>query len=177
MFINASHEGINAKPNKDVRAFVMKSARNKRSWSTRPRSPNQPANDATVEQQSSSSSQAIESTTQQNPPAECWRLQTGPATPSLAGFSIPSPISNYGSESSFFSNIRGTKRGSATPSTQYTDLSSDREIEEEWNPPKRLQRHEKELQISLPQPLAFGNALAIPMNAQKEQLLQQCKLT
>jgi hypothetical protein len=39
MFINSSNGGINAKPDKVVRSFVMKSARNKKSWSTRPKSP------------------------------------------------------------------------------------------------------------------------------------------
>ena len=39
MFIDSSNGGINAKPNKAVRSFVMKSARTKKSWSTRPKSP------------------------------------------------------------------------------------------------------------------------------------------
>jgi hypothetical protein len=39
MFIDSSNGGVNAKPDKVVRSFVMKSARNKKSWSTRPRSP------------------------------------------------------------------------------------------------------------------------------------------
>jgi len=39
MFINSSNGGVNAKPDKVVRSFVMKSARNKKPWSTRPRSP------------------------------------------------------------------------------------------------------------------------------------------
>lgn len=37
MFIDSSNGGVNAKPDKDVRSFVMKRARNKRAWSTRPR--------------------------------------------------------------------------------------------------------------------------------------------
>ncbi|KAF7566464.1 Fungal-trans-2 domain containing protein [Pyrenophora tritici-repentis] len=39
MFIDSSNGGINAKPDKVVRSFVMKSARNKKPWSTRPKSP------------------------------------------------------------------------------------------------------------------------------------------
>jgi hypothetical protein len=39
MFIDSSNGGVNAKPDKVVRSFVMKSARNKKSWSTRPKSP------------------------------------------------------------------------------------------------------------------------------------------
>lgn len=39
MFIDSSNGGINAKPDRLVRSFVMKSARNKKPWSTRPRSP------------------------------------------------------------------------------------------------------------------------------------------
>ncbi len=39
MFIDSSNGGVNAKPDKVVRSFVMKSARNRKSWSTRPRSP------------------------------------------------------------------------------------------------------------------------------------------
>jgi hypothetical protein len=39
MFIDSSNGGVNAKPDKIVRSFVMKSARNKKPWSTRPRSP------------------------------------------------------------------------------------------------------------------------------------------
>ncbi|KAF1842458.1 uncharacterized protein K460DRAFT_359066 [Cucurbitaria berberidis CBS 394.84] len=38
MFIDSSNGGINAKPDREVRSFVMKSARNKKPWSTRPRS-------------------------------------------------------------------------------------------------------------------------------------------
>ncbi|EFQ88135.1 hypothetical protein PTT_16130 [Pyrenophora teres f. teres 0-1] len=38
MFIDSSKGGVNAKPDKVVRSFVMKSARNKKSWSTRPKS-------------------------------------------------------------------------------------------------------------------------------------------
>jgi hypothetical protein len=37
MFIDSSNGGVNAKPDKVVRSFVMKSARNKKSWSTRPK--------------------------------------------------------------------------------------------------------------------------------------------
>jgi len=36
MFIDSSNGGVNAKPDKDVRSFVMKSARNKKAWSTKP---------------------------------------------------------------------------------------------------------------------------------------------
>ncbi|KAH7077971.1 hypothetical protein BKA63DRAFT_276020 [Paraphoma chrysanthemicola] len=39
MFIDSSNGGVNAKPDKVVRSFVMKSARNKKSWSTRPKCP------------------------------------------------------------------------------------------------------------------------------------------
>ncbi|KAF2852330.1 hypothetical protein T440DRAFT_488401 [Plenodomus tracheiphilus IPT5] len=39
MFIDASNGGVNAKPDKLVRSFVMKSARNKKPWSTKPKSP------------------------------------------------------------------------------------------------------------------------------------------
>ncbi|KAF2025257.1 hypothetical protein EK21DRAFT_104070 [Setomelanomma holmii] len=38
MFIDSSNGGINAKPDKVVRSFVMKSARHKKIWSTRPKS-------------------------------------------------------------------------------------------------------------------------------------------
>ncbi|OSS50727.1 hypothetical protein B5807_04500 [Epicoccum nigrum] len=39
MFIDSSNGGVNAKPDKVVRSFVMKSARTRRNWSTRPKSP------------------------------------------------------------------------------------------------------------------------------------------
>jgi hypothetical protein len=39
MFIDSSNGGVNAKPDRTVRSFVMKSARNRKTWSTRPRSP------------------------------------------------------------------------------------------------------------------------------------------
>lgn len=39
MFIDSSNGGVNAKPDRVVRSFVMKSARNKKTWSTRPKSP------------------------------------------------------------------------------------------------------------------------------------------
>lgn len=37
MFIDSSNGGGNAKPDKTVRSFVMKSARNRKNWSTRPK--------------------------------------------------------------------------------------------------------------------------------------------
>ncbi|KAH7088523.1 hypothetical protein FB567DRAFT_620959 [Paraphoma chrysanthemicola] len=40
MFIDSSNGGVNAKPDRVVRSFVMKSARNKKSWSTRPKCAN-----------------------------------------------------------------------------------------------------------------------------------------
>lgn len=39
MFIDSSNGGVNAKPDRKVRSFVMKSARNRKTWSTRPKSP------------------------------------------------------------------------------------------------------------------------------------------
>ena len=39
MFIDSSNGGVNAKPDRVVRSFVMKSARTRRKWSTRPKSP------------------------------------------------------------------------------------------------------------------------------------------
>lgn len=39
MFIDSTSHGVNAKPDKAVRSFVMKSARNKKTWSTRQKSP------------------------------------------------------------------------------------------------------------------------------------------
>jgi hypothetical protein len=39
IFIDSSNSGVNGKPDKVVRSFVMKSARNKKPWSTRPTSP------------------------------------------------------------------------------------------------------------------------------------------
>ncbi|KZM27189.1 hypothetical protein ST47_g1657 [Ascochyta rabiei] len=39
MFIDSSNGGVNAKPDRVVRSFVMKSVRNKKTWSTRPKSP------------------------------------------------------------------------------------------------------------------------------------------
>lgn len=39
MFIDSSNGGVNAKPDRVVRSFVMKSARTRRNWSTRPKSP------------------------------------------------------------------------------------------------------------------------------------------
>jgi hypothetical protein len=39
MFIDSTSQGVNAKPDKAVRSFVMKSARSKKPWSTRQKSP------------------------------------------------------------------------------------------------------------------------------------------
>ncbi|KAJ4305066.1 hypothetical protein N0V90_000596 [Kalmusia sp. IMI 367209] len=36
MFIDSSEKGVNSKPDRNVRSFVMKSARSKKPWSTRP---------------------------------------------------------------------------------------------------------------------------------------------
>jgi hypothetical protein len=46
MFIDSTDHGVNAKPDKAVRSFVMKSARSKKPWSTRQKSPKTEANDS-----------------------------------------------------------------------------------------------------------------------------------
>jgi hypothetical protein len=60
MFIDSSNGGVNAKPDKVVRSFVMKSARNKKSWSTRPRSPKtSSSSNAKTNQRSSSRKRSV----------------------------------------------------------------------------------------------------------------------
>jgi hypothetical protein len=54
MFIDSSNGGVNAKPDKTVRSFVMKSARNRKTWSTRPRSPRADLSSDTKSRQQSS---------------------------------------------------------------------------------------------------------------------------
>jgi len=46
MFIDSTSHGVNAKPDKAVRSFVMKSARSKKPWSTRQKSPKEDAGPA-----------------------------------------------------------------------------------------------------------------------------------
>lgn len=59
MFIDSSNGGVNAKPDRVVRSFVMKSARNKKTWSTRPKSPKEEvAVEAGLQQQPHGISQA-----------------------------------------------------------------------------------------------------------------------
>jgi hypothetical protein len=45
MFIDSTSHGVNAKPDKAVRSFVMKSARSKKPWSTRQKSPKEADSD------------------------------------------------------------------------------------------------------------------------------------
>jgi hypothetical protein len=58
MFIDASNGGVNAKPDKEVRSFVMESARKRKPWSTRTKTPK--AESPAAEQCSSSPSNDAE---------------------------------------------------------------------------------------------------------------------
>ncbi|KAH9877458.1 hypothetical protein IAQ61_002825 [Plenodomus lingam] len=81
MFIDASNGGINAKPDKVVRSFVMKSARNKKPWSTKPRN--------------QASENGITETSLQGLPCQpksCTKLmQTGGSNPQQQCYNSPIP--------------------------------------------------------------------------------------
>ncbi|KAH7380672.1 hypothetical protein BKA66DRAFT_442215 [Pyrenochaeta sp. MPI-SDFR-AT-0127] len=104
MFIDSSNGGINAKPDRVVRSFVMKSARNRKPWSTRPKSPKiETSTSARPRRRSSSGSQTSDGQNQIigcSPRLECniykapWKRQS---VTSLSSSRSNSVFSNYSS--------------------------------------------------------------------------------
>ncbi|KAI8936978.1 hypothetical protein NX059_006205 [Plenodomus lindquistii] len=101
MFIDASNGGINAKPDKVVRSFVMKSARNKKTWSTKPRSPvfERPVMESSSKWPSPRPGNSTKSTqnSDQSSPSEC---DTSPASRDQSVVPSPSITSAVSSQNS-----------------------------------------------------------------------------
>lgn len=118
MFIDASNGGVNAKPDRVVRSFVMKSARNKKTWSTRPKNPKptRPLREKPRHRSSSrtnGSHEEVNESTPCGPVLECdtdtrswdqWRMTSPKSSRSDSVFSVHSSNWAYESPSSIYAS-------------------------------------------------------------------------
>lgn len=111
MFIDSSNGGVNAKPDRVVRSFVMKSARNKKTWSTRPKSPKE---EELIETLHSGSVQQIDVQQDQTFAVETWNSQNYRKDSVWDGSSLASPASSR--NGSIFSAYSSTRTCDSPPS-------------------------------------------------------------
>ncbi|KAF1836177.1 hypothetical protein BDW02DRAFT_494191 [Decorospora gaudefroyi] len=121
MFIDSSNGGINAKPDKVVRSFVMKSARNKKPWSTRPKSPKTESS-VTAKSRRQSSSRTSSKIGELQISTCSSRLECDTFTAQWENWTLTSPSST--SDSVFSSN---SSNGAVceSPASTYTSPSAE----------------------------------------------------
>lgn len=173
MFIDSSNGGINAKPDRVVRSFVMKSARSRKPWSTRPKSPK--IETSTSEKPRRRSSSRIQNSTRQHQPIgaspalECdiytapWRKQ--PVT-SLSSSRSNSVYSNY---SSHWASESPVSTYTTSPCAEY-DHSG--EVSDFFHPRRIPLDRQGSLSIRF---AGSFDCLAVRLDADTRRLLHQCK--
>lgn len=172
MFIDSSNGGVNAKPDKTVRSFVMKSARNRKTWSTRPKGSKQEASpDMRPRQKSSVRNCSISS--HESAPRKLHRL--GCHEPPLLDQPVTSPnsinsdsvLSYDGTECLWDSPMSC----SVSPCTDYESTNAIFGFlpSQEAQPP-----HQSTLNR---QTLSSSNCLVVSLDAKAERLFHQCKCT
>jgi hypothetical protein len=173
MFIDSSNGGVNAKPDKVVRSFVMRSARNKKSWSTRPKSPRtNPSSEVRTRQRPSSRKHGI--TEHCSPKDSLAQLNCTQFWASGYNSSITSPHSSK-SGSTFSSCLDsncacdGATSCSTSPITDYTH-ENDTSACLPWQ--QKLSMHRNTLR---PTSLGSFGCLVVDLNMSAENLLQRCK--
>lgn len=171
MFIDSSNGGVNAKPDKIVRSFVMKSARNKKPWSTRPRSPKS-EEPPTANDQRSSLSQKCSIVEQSSgnstvPRFECNRYL-------VSNDRLPTSPSSLTSESAFFSQDTVGACDSpisnlTSPQPEYMDGGSALVL--------LIPQHELSPRYNMLSLTTLGNldCLVVPLDMHSEGLLHRCR--
>jgi hypothetical protein len=169
MFIDSSNGGVNAKPDKIVRSFVMKSARNKKPWSTRPKSPRtQVSEDKTNKRRSSSRKHKVNKhdlTLETLPGMEAIELST-----SIDARLLASPDSSRSNSISSFSSLKGACE---SLTSRYT--SSCTENDDAFRC-VRIQQALSEHSVSFgTKALSSFDCLVVRLDAKAECLLYQCR--
>jgi hypothetical protein len=171
MFIDSSNGGVNAKPDKVVRSFVMKSARNKKSWSTRPKSPKKNLS-SDVRTRRGSSLQKHEITERGAPRSSLSELNCIQPWASENNSSITSPHSSKScsTSSSLGSNCAcdSATACSLAPHTEYTH-ENDASACPLWQ--QKLSMYRNNLR---PTSLGSFGCLVVDLNVSAENLLHRC---
>ena len=173
MFIDSSNGGINAKPDRVVRSFVMKSARNKKPWSTRPRSPK--TETLTSEKPRRRSGSRTQSSIGQPQKIGCLpRLECGTYSAPCVKHSVTSASS---SRSNSVVSAHSSNWACESPvSTSTTPCAASDHAEDVRN---SLNQRRLDLAYRTNLKVCFANSfdcLAVRLDAGAERLLHQCKL-
>lgn len=171
MFIDSSNGGVNAKPDRVVRSFVMKSARNRKNWSTRPKSPKE--EDVVDERPQKQTSNHIE--TQHDPTfsAESWSSQDYRKDSLWDNHSLASPASSR--SGSIFSAYNGSRTCDSPSSCHTSPFVEHTYPEHAYNFP--LGQHaalmpREGCDISFTRPF---DCLSVRLDARTQRLLHQCE--
>lgn len=170
MFIDSSHGGVNAKPDKTVRSFVMKSARTKKSWSTRPKSPNKGSSSDTKTKRRPS----VEAHSLRAPDITVEELsQFAAQHVSTDGWCTMSPKSAYSDSVMSCSSsdyVYGQSTSdTATPNTEYGYIDCSYNIH---TPQQEMSLS----QVSLTARFEFFDCLPVRLDRSSQGQLHQCKL-
>jgi hypothetical protein len=171
LFIDSSNGGVNAKPDKIVRSFVMRSARSKKPWSTRPKSPKKEEfPGARIKRHSSRKHSIIE-----HGPSyyDLPRLQCSGCPASVDHMSMPSPSSTK-SESVFSCYNIGCTCDSPSPSFTSSCVEF-KDGEDAFD--LLVQQHDLTPYYDNLNMTTLGSleCLVVPLDIHSEGLLQQCK--
>lgn len=170
MFIDSSNGGVNAKPDRVVRSFVMKSARNRKSWSTRPRSPKEDDHVETRPHKQLPNRTIVED--ESVPAAELWPPKDFRKDSLWDDHAATSPVSSIGSIFSSYGSNRtcdSPLSGHASPFAEYSHADYTREPAFEYH---ATLTHRDGFDVSFTRPL---NCLPVYLDAHMQLLLDQCQ--
>ncbi|KAH6616653.1 hypothetical protein C7974DRAFT_49371 [Boeremia exigua] len=167
MFIDSSNGGVNAKPDRVVRSFVMKSARNRKSWSTRPKSPNEGEDVQTIRQK-----QLPDRTSNQDAPTPTnpWSPQNYRKDSLWDSYAVPSPTSSR--SGSVFSTYSSNHTCDSPMSGHTSPFAEYDHADHVHNPPlgRQTVTHGDGFDFGFTKPL---NCLSVRLDARMQQLLDQ----
>lgn len=171
MFIDSTGaNGVNAKPDKNVRSFVMKSARSKKPWSTRQKEKsNSPAEDSPQPLQESTRLEDISPITT----SPSW--QHAAASPTT--WSTPSNLSPVSSRNGSILSTRSRSEPYITPPLSACNLCDSPQCAGDL-----CQRPQPSYQLATRNGFNVGfvadlDCLPVPTDANTRELLQNCKLS
>jgi hypothetical protein len=173
MFIDSNNGGVNAKPDKVVRSFVMKSARNKKSWSTRPRSPRTtPSSDVRTRQRSSPRKHGITehgSCKDSLAQLDCTQLWASAYNSSTTS---PHRSKSGSTFSSCLDSNCACDSATSCSTSPYTDCTHEDDTSDRLLWQQKLSKHRINLR---PTSLGSFGCLVVDLNMSAENLLQRCK--
>lgn len=173
MFIDSSNGGVNAKPDKIVRSFVMKSARNKKPWSTRPKSPKSELSVNCKASRGLSCRTGTYNTQLQASNPYSLKCYTPPMP--LERWTVTSPSSSR-SNSVFSSNSSNWTVNS--PASAYTSPCAENSYADDAFSSTSTKRPSLSSRSSLiTRSLGSFDCLAVQLDINTKHLLHRCKLT